>query len=418
LIARGANENPKHTGIYGNCITAACAAGELAMVRFWLERGSDPRECTPGIPYWSPIIAACSGSDDDEIVSLLLDKGCNPNIAYPFQNEPADAADIREIVFGDRYSWHCALLLNHMWNHTLTTGPTMKLSHSFMGAPVIAATSGRNNGYILPALAKAGAVVNIEDAQGSYPSAYFAVKDLKKQSAILSWLLDHGASRPSPDGRLNYVRSFAGLNSNDLSNHPTASRHGSFWGNMLSMAVVKHDLTIPYLLSKGAAPEEVIPGSFYGSALIASAALLRGRALKDFVDGGANVNHVATEGEFGNPLIAACTGPVANHNILNTAFYKENNLNYPEQWEQVQFDIIEYLLDEGANPNATHRGLSPLIMLIGSTSNLCYSAVKLMLNRGADPNARLPKWGFKVSSLVPDYSHLISRNTKWRYISV
>jgi ankyrin repeat protein len=394
LISHGAEEKPKNTGMYGSCLSAACFSTNEDMVQFWLDKGYDPQECIPGAFYWSPFVSACMGENDCEsTVSLLLERGFDPDITYLHENVLVEAGLIHEYVSEQTHSWHCALLLRYMWNRTLIVGPNLKVAYPLVGTSPIAAVESRNH-HLLPAMIKAGANVDRRDAPGFYPSAVFAVYDLKRQSQVYSLLLEHGATRPTPEERLDFIRSFSGLNSKDLTECPTISKKSSFWGNMLSMAVVSRDFIIPYLLSKGANPEEVIAGTFYGSALIAAAALLRGRALKEFIDHGANANYETSEGVFGTPLIAACAGPVANR--FNLAFYEENNLLDSEEWEKVQLDIIEYLLEGGADVKRTHGGFSPLIVLIQSTSRLRHLGLKLLLKKGADPDERLPKWGFEV----------------------
>ncbi|KAH8757050.1 hypothetical protein BGZ57DRAFT_957703 [Hyaloscypha finlandica] len=396
LIAKGASEYPSSAGHYGTCLAAASKSGSSELVKFLLDRSldHDPNLTTPSVMNWCPLVAAAatSGRQGGEAVKLLLDKGVDPNMQYRWANPALTTQDILEPVFQRSKTWHHAFMLARMWEMNTITGPSLASSFPFFGSPLVAAAAERNEEPMVTLIqngADPGRTVDF----GFYPSAMIASYDLKKRSIIADELSDAGVATLTATEVLKYIRSFGFVTSEHFQEHPRLTIEGSFWGNMLTIAV-KSGLAIPFLLGQDVNPNEAVPGSFYGTAMIAASALLESAGVALFLEKGAPVDSQTCHGAFGTPLIAVCAGPPDF--LYNVAFDSDRKLVDHEYWEHTQIDLLEQFLDLGARPNVQHRGISPLIALICCTSSKRQHGVELLLRHGADPYLEIPRYEYQT----------------------
>ena len=397
ILESGAPQRPRNTGRFGSCLAAASYSANVKMVRFFLDQGFDVNERIPQVEFWCPLVAALRTEHWQmvDVVTLLLEKGADPNALYDGCNPPVEDTQILVMILEQNNSWHHVLVLQRLWNKNKITGPSIMQTHVFFGSPITAGVRPRQY-ELLRCLTDKGGNLDLENSAGFYPTAMLTTQDSKRGFDIQRVLLSQGASPTKPEQMLDHIRPFRDIKSSHLETSPCLSVPGSFWGNILSLCVMK-ELTIPYLLQQGADPDEVVLGSFYGSAMIAAAALLRAEVVVAFLNNGsiAKLNDVASEGAFGTPLIAACAGPPEFP--FKYAFHEDHEFLDPKNWEVIQFDLIEILLDAGAKPNLTYKCFSPLIVLVSSTSRKKLRAVSLLLERGANPELIVPKYGCGVS---------------------
>ncbi|EXJ66907.1 uncharacterized protein A1O5_10102 [Cladophialophora psammophila CBS 110553] len=415
ILDSGAPQRPGSKGLFGSCLAAASYSANVKMVRFFLDQGFDVNEQTPQVKFWCPLVAALRSEhwETFDVVSLLLEKGADPNALYAGHSPSVEDTQILVMILEQMKSWHHVLVLQRLWNKNKITGSSIMQARPFFGSPITAGIR-RHREKLLSCLMDNGGNLDLENSAGFYPTAMLTTQDNKRGFDIQRGLLDQGASPTKPEQMLDYIRPFRDIKCPHLEASACLCVPGSFWGNMLSLCVMK-ELTIPYLLQQGADPDEVVPGSFYGSAMITAAAPLRAEAVVTFLDNGSitKLNDVVSDGAFGTPLIAACAGPPEFP--FKYAFHKQHEFLDPKNWEVIQFDLIEILLDAGANPNLTYKCFSPLIMLVCSTSKKKSRAVRLLLERGADPALVVPKYGCGETTF-PELSG--SDGDGWTAISV
>ncbi|CAJ0551534.1 Ff.00g114640.m01.CDS01 [Fusarium sp. VM40] len=226
-----------------------------------------------------------------------------------------------------------------------------------------------------------------------------ATQDMKKSYRVPEPLRKLGATEITATQMLNFSHPFRALNSKVVQqDNVSLAVDGTFWENTITLCV-NVEMAIPYLLKQGADPNQVISGSFYGSALIAASALLRSYTLMHFLEHGCDVNAVVSDSPFGTPLIAVCAGPA--HHPFQWSFHEEFNLRDPEGWSMVQHDLLELLVARGADVNIAHNEFTPLIALVLCDCEEGYKikGLKLLLKTGADPHLALPQLGYnKVST--------------------
>ncbi|PVH69466.1 hypothetical protein DL98DRAFT_541597 [Cadophora sp. DSE1049] len=179
---------------------------------------------------------------------------------------------------------HHAFIIARMWESNVVTGSLLSSSLPFSGAPLIAAAEEKNTRPMMTLFQNGFDPAMIVDF-GFSPSAMIATYDLKKRYEI----------------------------SEELS-------------------AIK--LAIPFLLERGLHPNEALPGSFYGAAMIAASALLESAAVSLFVEKGPTVDCQTRHGAFDTLLIALCTGSPSFP--YNFAFHEKRNLVDNENWEQTR----------------------------------------------------------------------------------
>ncbi|KAH7242791.1 hypothetical protein BKA59DRAFT_530668 [Fusarium tricinctum] len=358
-----ARDEPTPGASSGDSLTAACSSGKVEAVEIFLKYGSDVNQCTPGRER-------CG---EDNVVSILLSKGAQANISYPFENSAVDPSSLQTMVLSYGKSLHFSLLWKRMWDDGKITGSSILQAKPFFGNPFIAAVVGQ------------GVDVNHKEKCGIYPTAMIATLDMKKSYRVSEPLRELGATEITATQMLNFSHPFRAL------------IDGSFWGNMITLCV-----------NQGADPNQVISGSFYGSALIAASALLRSDAMMHFLDHGCDVNAVVPDSPFGTPLIAVCAGPA--HYPFQWSFRKEFNLKDPPSWSMVQYDLMELLVAKGADVNIAHNEFTPLIALVLCDCEEEYKikGLNLLLENGADPDVALPQLGYNK----------ITAGKQWSAISI
>jgi ankyrin repeat protein len=291
-----------------------------------------------------------------------------------------------------------------MWEDTMISGPSFDQADFFCGSPFIAAAT-HHSKDVLELLVENGVDVN-KEVPGTYPTAYIATQLIfKKRWKIQNWLLEHGGSQPSPLQILRLNPAALGCIPNSFFHSPPdLALPGSFWGNMLSIFVLSLPSTIPYFLKSGADPHAIVPGSFYGSALLATASLAQPAALRTLLESGAQVNAIAQETTFGTPLIAACAGRVQFVSQFLTIYDRkeidDDDDRDEDDWAQNQLEVIKELLFWKADPNLTYGCFSPLLVLVCSGSNRLADCVNLLLDAGAEQDLVLPRYSSAVSSLT------------------
>jgi ankyrin repeat protein len=406
LLQQGADEYPEHAGNHGGCLAAACASGDESLVDFFIGRGHDVNQLIRGVQYWCPLLATAAdgGYDADVVVQRLLQNGANPDITYPTPNPKVSSSDIESLVMGRGESWPSAFFRQRMWEDTMISGPSFDQADFFCGSPFIAAAT-HHSKDVLELLVENGVDVN-KEVPGTYPTAYIATQLIfKKRWKIQNWLLEHGGSQPSPLQILRLNPAALGCIPNSfLHSPPDLALQGSFWGNMLSIFILSLPSTIPYFLKSGADPHAVVPGSFYGSALLATASSARPAAVRTLLESGAQVNATAEETTFGTPLIAACAGRVQFVSQFLTIYDRkeidDDDDRDEDDWAQNQLDVIKELLFWKADPNLTYGCFSPLLVLVCSGSNRLADCVNLLLDAGAEQDLVLPRYSSAVSSLT------------------
>ncbi|KAG4436279.1 hypothetical protein IFR05_008219 [Cadophora sp. M221] len=408
LIVKGISEHPSSGGCFGTCLSAACKSENTELVQFLLDRSHDPNHVTPSIMYWCPLVAAAakSGWQDDDALKILLDRGANPDAQYYWANPELRTADILETVFQRCKTWHRAFIVARMWESNMITGSSLAHALPFSGTPLIEAAGERQPKSVATLIEK-GVDPGLNVGFGFYPSAMIASYDLKKRYLIESELAEAGTPEPTATEVLKYIRSFGFVTSEHFQESPKLIIEGSFWGNML-MAGVKGGVALPFLLEQGLDPNQSVPGSFYGTAMIAASALLESAAVNLFLENGTSIDIQTDHGAFGTPLIAICSGPVDFP--CNFAFHSSRNLEDDEHWERTQLDLLEHFLDLGAKPNIHHHGLSPLIAFICCSSSKIRYGVELLLSHGADPFLEIPRYKYLTSEINDD--------DKWSAIQV
>ncbi|KAG5656876.1 hypothetical protein KAF25_011045 [Fusarium avenaceum] len=160
---------------------------------------------------------------------------------------------------------------------------------------------------------------------------------------------------------LKFSHPFPALSSKVVQDSVSLAVDGNFWGNMITL-YANVEMAIPYLLKQGADLNQVISGSFYGSALIAASALLRLNTMMHLLDYGCDVNAVVSDSPFGIPLIAVCAGPARFP--FQRIFREDFNLKDPPSWSMVQYDLLELLVAKGAGVNNAHNEFTLLIALV------------------------------------------------------
>ncbi|KAK6723638.1 hypothetical protein SNK04_002485 [Fusarium graminearum] len=394
LQSLGASQDPAPGAPFGDSLTVVCASENVEAVEMLLEKGSDVNQCNPGREKWCPLVAALPvsySSGTDEIVSLLIEKGAKANVSYPFKNAPAEPNSLESMLFKYNQTLHFSLLWKRMWDDCKITGPSILYAKPFNGNTFIAATEGRDDERLELVAKQEGVDVNREESCGIYPTAMIATLDMKKSYRTSDTLRKLGATEISASQMLNFTHPFRALSSELVKENVGLTIPGSFWGNMITLCV-NVPTAIPFLLQQGADPTEVVPGSFYGSALMAASALLSADTILHFIDHGCNFNIPVSP--FGTPLIAVCAGP--SHYPFQWSFHEEYNLQDPPGWSMVQYDMLELLIANGADVNATHNEFSPLIALVLCDCEQEYKikGLRLLLEKGADPNLTLPQWGY------------------------
>jgi hypothetical protein len=395
-----AREEPTPGASSGDCLTAACRSDKVEAVKIFLHCGNNVNKCTPGRERWCPLVSALQSdyfSGGENIVPLLLSKGARANISYQFENPAVEPSSLETMVLGYGKSLHFSLLWKRMWDDVTITGSSILMAKPFFGNPFITATIGRDEDSIELIAGQEGVDVNYEERCGIYPTAMMAALDMKKSYKVTGPLRNLGATGITASQMLNFSHPFRALTSNVVQNNINLAVPGSFWGNMITLCV-NVEMAIPYLLQQGADPNQVVSGSFYGSALIAASALLRSDTMIHFLDHGCDVNAVVSDSPFGTPLIAACAGPA--HYPFQWSFHKEFNLRDPPSWSMVQYDLLELLVARGADVNVTHNEFTPLIALVLCDCEEVYKikGLKLLLENGADPDMILPQWGYNTVS--------------------
>ncbi|KAH7160547.1 ankyrin repeat-containing domain protein [Dactylonectria estremocensis] len=375
-----------------DCLTAACGSEEVEAVEMFLQRGDDVNKCSPGRERWCLLISAAQ-TGACEIVTLLLGRGARANESYSFKNPAAEPYSLEALTLTLGKFLHFSLLWKRMWDDCTITGPSLLQAKPFFGTPLIAATYSRDEEVMELIAKQEGVDVNQEVRCGIYPTAMMATLDMKKMYRSAGPLRELGATEITASQMLNFSHPFRALFSHELKENVGTTVPGSFWGNMMTLCV-NAEMSIPYLLQQGADPNEVVPGSFYGSAFIASSALLRAGTISLFLEHGCDVNAVVPDSPFGTPFIAVCAGPA--HYPFQWSFHKEFNLNDPPNWSMVQYDLLEMLLDRDAHPNITHNEFSPLIalMLFDCEEKYKMKGIQLLLDYKADPGITLPQWGY------------------------
>ncbi|KAH9208731.1 hypothetical protein DL95DRAFT_414508 [Leptodontidium sp. 2 PMI_412] len=370
LLQKGADEYPEHAGNHGSCLAAACASGDESLVDFFIGRGHDGNQLIRGVQYWCPLLAAAAdgGYDAGVIVQRLLQNGANPDITYPAPNPKVSSSDIESLVMGKGKSWTSAFFHQRMWEDTMISGPSFDQADFFCGSPFIAAAT-HHSKDVLELLVENGVDVN-KEVPGTYPTAYIATQLIfKKRWKIQNWLLEHEGSQPSPLQILRLNPAALGcITGSFFHSPPDLALPGSFWGNMLSIFMLSLPSTIPYFLKIGADPHAIVPGSFYGSVLLAAASLAQPAALRTLLEGGAQVNTIAEATTFGTPLIAACAGRVQFASQFLAKYDRteidDDDDRDEDNWAQNQLDVIKELLFWKADPNLTYGCFSPLLVLI------------------------------------------------------
>jgi ankyrin repeat protein len=396
-----ARDEPTPGASSGDSLTAACSSGKVEAIEIFLKYGSDVNECTPGRERWCPLVSALQSyyySGEDNVVSILLSKGAQANISYPFENSAVDPSSLQTMVLSYGKSLHFSLLWKRMWDDSKITGSTILQAKPFFGNPFIAAAVGRDEDIIELMARQEGLDVNHEEKCGIYPTAMMATLDMKKSYRVSEPLRKLRATEITATQMLNFSHPFRALSSKVVQDNVSLAVDGSFWGNMITLCV-NVEMAVPYLLKQGADPNQVISGSFYGSALIAASALLRSDTMMHFLDHGCDINAVVSDSPFGTPLIAVCAGPA--HYPFQWSFREEFNLKDPPSWSMVQYDLLELLVSRGADVNMAHNEFTSLIALVLCDCEEKYKikGLKLLLENGADPDLTLPQWGYnKVST--------------------
>ncbi|RGP77971.1 multiple ankyrin repeats single kh domain [Fusarium longipes] len=403
LQSIGASQDLSPGSSYGDVFTAVCVSEKVEAVERFLKKGVDVNHCSLGREKWCPLVAAVQvsySSGADEIVSLLIKEGAKANISYPFKNDAAEPSSLESLLLKRGKSLHFSLLWKRMWDDCKITGPSILNAKPFSGNVCIAAVEGRDEDRLEMIAGQEGVDVNREESCGIYPTAMMATLDMKKSYRVSDPLRKLGATEISASQMLNFTHPFRALTSDLIKENAALTIPGSFWGNMITLCV-NVPMAIPFLLQQGVDPTEFVPGSFYGSALIAASALLSADTILHFLDHGCNFNATVSGSPFGTPLIAVCAGPA--HYPFQWSFHEEFNLQDPPGWSMVQYDMLELLIAKGVDVNATHNGFSPLIAL-----TLCDCAeeykikgLRLLLDKGADPNLILPRWGYNTVSIHP-----------------
>lgn len=394
-------EEPTLGASSGDCLTAACGSGKVEAVEIFLQWGGDVNKCTPGRERWCPLVSALQSgyySVEESVVSLLLSKGARANISYPFENSAVDPSSLGTMVLRCNKSLHFSMLWKRMWDDGKITGSSILQAKPFFGNLFIAAAVGGDEDIIELMARQEGVDVNHEEKCGIYPTAMMATLDMKKSYRVSKPLRKLGATEITATQMLNFSHPFRALSSKVVQDNVSLLVDGSFWGNMITLCV-NVEMAIPYLLKQGADPNQVISGSFYGSALIAASALLRSDTMMHFLDHGCDVNTVVSDSPFGTPLIAVCAGPA--HHPFQWSFREEFNLRDPPSWSMVQYDLLELLVARGADVNIAHNEFTPLIALVLCDCEEDYKikGLKLLLENGADPDLTLPQLGYnKVST--------------------
>ncbi|KAL6920980.1 hypothetical protein FSST1_005006 [Fusarium sambucinum] len=388
---------------FGDFLTAVCGSENVEAVEMFLQQDHNVNKCNPGREKWCPLIAAVEvsySSAADEIVSLLMGKGAKFDMSYSFENEAAQPSSLESLLLKYSKSLHFSLLWKRMWDDCRITGPSILYAKPFFGNVFIAATQGCDEDRLKLIAGQEGVDVNREESCGIYPTAMIATLDMKKSYRVSEPLRKLGATEISTSQMLNFTHPFRALTGDIVKENVGLTIDNSFWGNMITLCV-NVPMAVPFLLQQGADPNEVVPGSFYGSALIAASALLRVDAILHFLDHGCNVNTIVSDSPFGAPLIAVCAGP--SHYPFQWSFHEEYNLQDPPGWSMVQHDMLELLIDQGANVDVTHNGFSPLIALVLCDCEEEYKikGLRLLLEKGADPNVTLPQWGYNTVSIHP-----------------
>ncbi|KAF9771028.1 hypothetical protein IL306_011351 [Fusarium sp. DS 682] len=391
-----------------DCLTAVCESKQVEAVEMFLQRGDDVNKCNPGRERWCPLVSTLqSYYCPREIVSLLLEKGARANKSYLFKNPAAEPYHLETLTLTHSKSLHFSLLWKRMWDDCTITGPSILQGRPFFGTQFIAAAYGRDEDTIKLIAEQQDVDVNQEVSCGIYPTAMMATLDMKKMYRVVGPLRELGSADITISQMLNFSHPFRALDSDMVKENVGATVRDSFWGNMITLCV-NVEMAIPYLLQQGADPNEVVPGSFYGSALIAASALLRPGTMVHFLEHGCDVNVVVSGSLFGTPLIAVCAGPA--HYPFQWSHHEEFNLSDPPNWSMVQYDMLQMLLDRGADPNVTHNTFSPLIALVLCDCEEEYKikSLKLLLDYKADPDITLPQWGYDM----------ITAGKRWSAISI
>ncbi|CEJ82922.1 hypothetical protein VHEMI02962 [[Torrubiella] hemipterigena] len=360
-LANGALYKRNNEERNSSCLSWAAATNSLRTIRFAFQAGADP------ITAGSPALCHAIREDNIEVARTLLDLGADPDYTYQDSNDKG-LPPLCEAIQHSRLQ-HLKLLREYGAN----------VNKNFLGLPLLLGAVFYWDQNIFEYLLSIGDVdVNARDEDKGNTALHVAIK-MKNEDA-LKFLLAH--TKIAIDTRSDF--SFTALHNASLWVPKDASATCLKDGRIgeetaLSLTKILLDAGANIDMPTDAGHSVLHLAITYGRCRLTEQLLARGASMGWTGDEQKSCMVIAAESNAPIPLIRLLLAHGADIDEV------DGNGDYALQTaiERSKLNLIQFLLDQGANPDkTTSRTYGPPLLQARSMPKV----MVLLLNYGADPN--------------------------------
>ena len=296
------------------------------------------------------LMTACINKNESAI-NVLLNAGANPNIADDTYGDTCLYTAVQQEC--------CKEVLQAIIDHGANVNAANKRNQTALTLACLDTNEG-----VINVLLNAGSDPNIADDTDGNTCLYTAVQQ-ECCIEVLQAIIDHGANVNATNKDKNTA--------------------------LMTACINKNESAINVLLNAGANPN--IADDTYGDTCLYTAVQQEcsKEVLQAIIDHGANVNAANKRNQ--TALTLACLD--TNEGVINVLLNAGSDPNiaddtdgntclYTAVQQECCIEVLQAIIDHGANVNATNKGKNTSLMTACINKN--ESAINVLLNAGSDPN--------------------------------